>query len=141
MRFHARIYDGNLRICSKFKISAHVRVHDNTGISDIKYAGDLHYTPGEGIIDFSVLRELHLDDLYNLEVFSREDVRKGKMILKELQIYYFSTLFMLLYIFMKMLLPDISLSVLTPYVLNRFSRPYIITLELLRFRLWDIAIR
>ncbi len=63
---------------------AHVHVHDNTGLPDIKYVGDLHYAPGDGIIDFSVLRELHFGGVYNLEVFSIEDVRKGKMMLMKL---------------------------------------------------------
>ncbi|MCX9011725.1 MAG: sugar phosphate isomerase/epimerase [Candidatus Methanoperedens sp.] len=62
----------------------HVHVHDNTGTTDEKYFGDMHFAPGEGNIDFTILRELHFDGVYNLEVFSIEDVRKGKVMLKSL---------------------------------------------------------
>lgn len=63
----------------------HVHVHDNTGMPDGKYHGDLHGAPGDGSIDFSVLRELHFNGVYNLEVFSIEDVRRGKRMLKGLR--------------------------------------------------------
>ncbi|MCE8424949.1 MAG: sugar phosphate isomerase/epimerase [Candidatus Methanoperedens sp.] len=62
----------------------HVHVHDNTGIISEKYFGDLHGAPGEGCIDFSVLSELHCKGVYNLEVFSMDNVRKGKKMLEEL---------------------------------------------------------
>lgn len=59
----------------------HVHVHDNSGILTEKYWGDLHGAPGAGAIDFSVLKELDFDGVYNLEVFSMEDVRAGKKML------------------------------------------------------------
>ncbi len=65
---------------------AHVHVHDNIGRQGGKYLGDMHSAPGEGNIDFSVLKELNFNGVYNLEVFSIEDVRKGKRMLERLQI-------------------------------------------------------
>ncbi len=69
----------------------HVHVHDNNGHLTEKYWGDLHGAPGSGSIDFSVLNELKFDDVYNLEVFSIEDVREGKKMLSRLfdrNLYY-----------------------------------------------------
>ena len=63
----------------------HVHVHDNTGITSEKYFGDLHGAPGEGNIDFSVLSDLRCNGVYNLEVFSMEDVRKGKRMLDNIK--------------------------------------------------------
>jgi sugar phosphate isomerase/epimerase len=62
----------------------HAHIHDNNGVNGEKYFGDLHAAPGEGSIDFSMLRELRFDGVYNLEVFSIEDVRKGKKMLESL---------------------------------------------------------
>src|SRR5665811_2133561 len=59
----------------------HVHVHDNTGSLTEQYHGDLHRAPGNGMIDFSVLGELDFKGVYNLEVFSIEDVKAGKNIL------------------------------------------------------------
>ncbi|MDD5616267.1 MAG: sugar phosphate isomerase/epimerase [Candidatus Methanoperedens sp.] len=64
--------------------TAHVHVHDNTGRLSESYFGDLHGAPGEGNIDFSVLRELNFKGVYNLEVFSMDAVRAGKRILESL---------------------------------------------------------
>jgi sugar phosphate isomerase/epimerase len=64
--------------------AAHVHVHDNTGRLSESYFGDLHGAPGEGNIDFSVLRELDFKGVYNLEVFSMEAVRAGKSMLESL---------------------------------------------------------
>jgi len=64
--------------------TAHVHVHDNTGTTDEKYFGDMHFAPGEGNIDFTLLKELNFDGVYNLEVFSIEDVRTGKRMLESL---------------------------------------------------------
>ena len=61
----------------------HVHVHDNTGSVTEQYWGDLHRAPGNGIIDFSVLSELDFNGVYNLEVFSIEDVKAGKKILRK----------------------------------------------------------
>ncbi len=61
--------------------AVHVHVHDNNGILEENYFGDLHGAPGEGIIDFSVLKELDFKGVYNLEVFSMEAVRAGKSVL------------------------------------------------------------
>ncbi len=62
----------------------HVHVHDNNGHFTEKYWGDLHGAPGSGSIDFSVLQELDFDGVFNLEVFSMEDVREGKKMLSGL---------------------------------------------------------
>ncbi len=61
----------------------HVHVHDNTGALSERYFGDMHGAPGEGRIDFSVLRELHFEGVYNLEVFSIVGVRTGKRIIED----------------------------------------------------------
>lgn len=63
----------------------HIHVHDNGGILTEKYWGDLHGAPGAGAIDFSVLKELDFNGIYNLEVFSIEDVRAGKEMLWRLK--------------------------------------------------------
>lgn len=87
---HANLtYGGDMERLREFvkKIKdhvAHVHVHDNTGIADEKYFGDMHFAPGEGNIDFTVLKELNFEGVYNLEVFSIEDVRKGKATLTRL---------------------------------------------------------
>ena len=62
----------------------HVHVHDNIGMNGDRYFGDLHGAPGAGNIDFSILRELRHSGVFNLEVFTMEDVRTGKIVLKEL---------------------------------------------------------
>lgn len=57
----------------------HVHVHDNHGVRTDEYDGDQHLAPGSGIIDYSVLNELKgYRGIYNMEVFSMEDVRSGK---------------------------------------------------------------
>lgn len=57
----------------------HVHVHDNRGIWLEHYDGDEHLAPGDGIIDYGVLNELiGYRGIYNMEVFSMEDVVKGK---------------------------------------------------------------
>jgi len=54
-------------------------VKDNRGIWLEHYDGDEHLAPGNGIIDYSVLNELAgYRGIYNMEVFSMEDVVKGK---------------------------------------------------------------
>jgi len=60
---------------------AHVHVHDNHGCLTEHFGGDLHGAPGTGVIDFSILKELRFNGVYNLEVFSIEDVRAGKKML------------------------------------------------------------
>jgi sugar phosphate isomerase/epimerase len=59
----------------------HVHIHDNQGFLTEKFRGDLHGAPGTGVIDFSVLKELRFNGVYNLEVFSIEDVKVGKKML------------------------------------------------------------
>ena len=62
----------------------HVHIHDNQGFLTEKFWGDHHSAPGTGVIDFSILKELRFKGVYNLEVFSVEDVRTGKKILSGL---------------------------------------------------------
>lgn len=62
----------------------HAHVHDNKGLWTEKFWGDLHGAPGTGVIDFSILKELRFNGVYNLEVFSVDDVRAGKKILSGL---------------------------------------------------------
>jgi sugar phosphate isomerase/epimerase len=66
----------------------HVHVHDNTGSLTELYWGDLHGAPGKGSIDFSILGELDFNGVYNLEVFSIEDVKAGKKILRNQRSIY-----------------------------------------------------
>jgi sugar phosphate isomerase/epimerase len=62
----------------------HVHVHDNGGVWTIEYDGDEHLAPGSGTIDYSVLNELKgYKGIYNMEVFSIEDVRLGKETIKK----------------------------------------------------------
>jgi sugar phosphate isomerase/epimerase len=57
----------------------HVHVHDNGGIWTDQYAGDEHLAPGMGTIDYGVLNELNgYRGIFNMEVFSMEDVVRGK---------------------------------------------------------------
>jgi sugar phosphate isomerase/epimerase len=60
----------------------HVHIHDNTGLVTEHYWGDMHRAPGSGTVDFSVLDELDFNGVYNLEVFSIEDVKAGKKVLR-----------------------------------------------------------
>ena len=66
----------------------HVHVHDNTGSLTEKFWGGLHGAPGSGNIDFSVLEELNFNGVYNLEVFSIEDVRAGRKMLTDLNLQH-----------------------------------------------------
>lgn len=62
----------------------HVHLHDNYGIWTSNYDGDEHIAPGSGTVDYSVLRSLKgYNGIFNLEVFSIEDVLKGKETIKE----------------------------------------------------------
>ncbi len=63
----------------------HVHVHDNNGMPGGMYFGDSHCAPGEGSIDFSVLKELRFKRVFNLEVFTMEGVRTGIKVLSNLQ--------------------------------------------------------
>jgi sugar phosphate isomerase/epimerase len=69
----------------------HVHVHDNTGSLTEQYWGDMHMAPGKGMIDFSVLGELDFKGVYNLEVFSIEDVKAGKKILRDQRSIYINS--------------------------------------------------
>lgn len=64
--------------------AVHVHVHDNRGVLEDSFFGDMHGAPGEGNIDFSVLKELDFRGVFNLEVFSIEAVRAGKSMLSGL---------------------------------------------------------
>lgn len=75
LRYFVRELNGNV---------AHVHVHDNNGVLAESYYGDMHGAPGEGNIDFSVLRELEFKGVFNLEVFSMDAVRAGKSLLSDL---------------------------------------------------------
>ena len=63
----------------------HVHIHDNRGVVTDEYWGDFHGAPGTGVVDFSVLNELDFNGVYNLEVFSIEDLMAGKKILMGLK--------------------------------------------------------
>jgi len=61
----------------------HLHLHDNSGQWTEKYDGDEHMAPGEGCVDFSVLKLLSgYRGVYNFEVFSLEDLLFGKNTLK-----------------------------------------------------------
>ncbi|MGM0770694.1 MAG: sugar phosphate isomerase/epimerase family protein [Halobacteriota archaeon] len=60
----------------------HVHLHDNYGCWTSNYDGDEHMAPGNGNIDYSVLKGLKdYKGIYNLEVFSMEDVLSGKKVI------------------------------------------------------------
>jgi sugar phosphate isomerase/epimerase len=62
----------------------HIHLHDNSGQWTEKYDGDEHMAPGKGCVDFSALKLLsEYRGVYNLEVFSLEDVRLGKEIIEK----------------------------------------------------------
>jgi sugar phosphate isomerase/epimerase len=62
----------------------HVHLHDNSGQWTEKYDGDEHMAPGMGCVDFSVLKLLSgYKGIYNLEVFSLNDVLFGKSTLEK----------------------------------------------------------
>lgn len=61
----------------------HLHLHDNSGQWTEKYDGDEHMAPGEGCVDFSVLKLLSgYRGVYNFEVFSLEDLLFGKKTLE-----------------------------------------------------------
>ncbi|MDR7664536.1 sugar phosphate isomerase/epimerase family protein [Methanosarcina sp. Z-7115] len=61
----------------------HLHLHDNSGQWTDKYDGDEHMAPGKGCADFSVLKLLSgYRGVYNLEVFSLEDLLFGKKALQ-----------------------------------------------------------
>lgn len=62
----------------------HLHLHDNSGQWTEKYDGDEHMAPGKGCVDFSVLKLLsNYRGVYNLEVFSIEDVQLGKEVVEK----------------------------------------------------------
>lgn len=62
----------------------HLHLHDNSGQWTEKYDGDEHMVPGKGCVDFSVLKLLSdYRGVYNLEVFSVEDVQLGKQVIEK----------------------------------------------------------
>ncbi len=62
----------------------HLHLHDNGGKWTEIYDGDEHMAPGKGCVDFSVLNLLSgYRGVYNLEVFSMEDVLLGKKTLEK----------------------------------------------------------
>ncbi|AKB34852.1 Sugar phosphate isomerase/epimerase [Methanosarcina siciliae C2J] len=62
----------------------HLHLHDNSGQWTEKYDGDEHMAPGKGCVDFSVLKLLSgYRGVYNLEVFSLEDVQFGKQTIEK----------------------------------------------------------
>ncbi|AKB53359.1 xylose isomerase [Methanosarcina sp. A14] len=61
----------------------HLHLHDNSGQWTEMYDGDEHMAPGEGCVDFSVLKLLSgYRGVYNFEVFSLEDLLFGKKTLE-----------------------------------------------------------
>lgn len=62
----------------------HVHIHDNHGVNTGLYGGDEHMAPGQGIIDYSVLRGLgDYDETFNFEVFTIEEFKIGKEFFKK----------------------------------------------------------
>ncbi|WP_135606508.1 sugar phosphate isomerase/epimerase [Methanococcoides sp. NM1] len=60
----------------------HVHLHDNYGFWTSNYDGDEHMAPGSGTIDYSVLEGLkEYNGIFNLEVFSLDDVLAGKKVI------------------------------------------------------------
>ncbi|MGP8321770.1 MAG: sugar phosphate isomerase/epimerase family protein [Methanosarcinaceae archaeon] len=62
----------------------HMHLHDNNGQWTDEYAGDAHMAPGSGTVDFSVINEISgYCGIYNLEVFSMDDVVAGKNVISK----------------------------------------------------------
>jgi len=62
----------------------HVHIHDNNGTDNGRYGGDEHLAPGQGIIDYTVLRGLgDYDETFNFEVFSVDEFLEGKEYFKK----------------------------------------------------------
>jgi len=62
--------------------TVHLHLHDNSGKWTDEYAGDEHMAPGCGTVDFSVLNTMSgYRGIYNLEVFSMDDVVAGKKVI------------------------------------------------------------
>ncbi|MBN1133715.1 MAG: sugar phosphate isomerase/epimerase [Methanosarcinaceae archaeon] len=65
------------------KFVVHMHLHDNGGHWTNEYAGDQHMAPGSGTVDFSILNMMSgYRGIYNLEVFSMDDVKAGKDIIR-----------------------------------------------------------
>ncbi len=60
----------------------HIHIHDNMGENTKRYHGDTHSRVGAGCIDFNILRKLRYNGIYNLEMFSTEDIRISRKLLK-----------------------------------------------------------
>ncbi len=61
----------------------HLHLHDNSGQWTEKFDGDEHMAPGKGCADFSVLKLLSgYRGVYNLEVYSVDDICSGKEIIE-----------------------------------------------------------
>ncbi|MCL2863637.1 MAG: sugar phosphate isomerase/epimerase [Methanimicrococcus sp.] len=57
----------------------HVHIHDNHGVDQGRYGGDEHFAPGQGNIDYTVLKGLgDYDETFNFEVFSVAEFLEGK---------------------------------------------------------------
>ena len=57
----------------------HMHMHDNGGKWTSNYDGDEHLAPGKGTVDYKILKEIpNYRGIYNMEVFSMEDVFCGK---------------------------------------------------------------
>lgn len=62
----------------------HLHLHDNSGQWTEKFDGDEHMAPGKGCTDFSVLKLLSgYRGIYNLEVYSVDEICSGKKIIEE----------------------------------------------------------
>ncbi|WP_292487916.1 sugar phosphate isomerase/epimerase family protein [Methanohalobium sp.] len=69
------------------KYVVHMHLHDNYGLWTKDYDGDLHQAPGKCTIDFSILEDIKgYRGIYNLEVFSIDDVVAGKKIINNLRV-------------------------------------------------------
>lgn len=60
----------------------HIHIHDNKGKNTAQHHGDTHAAIGMGCIDFNILHKLKYNGIYNLEMFSTEDIRKSRKLLK-----------------------------------------------------------
>lgn len=60
----------------------HIHIHDNMGENTTQYHGDTHSAIGTGCIDFNILHKIKYNGIYNLEMFSTEEIRKSRKLLK-----------------------------------------------------------
>lgn len=82
--------NGNQKKLEKYfedlkKYIIHFHIHDNFGVDNGKYNGDLHLCPGDGNINYMILKDMkNKDIIFNFELFNLNDIIKGKNKIKDI---------------------------------------------------------